>query len=260
MSTSSCLVIPKPQPNATLKLICFPYAGGGISTYTSWAQYLPSNVELCIVQLPGRGQRMFETAHTKMNHIINELIPVISQYINTPYILFGHSLGSRIAFELVLKLHALQLPLPAHFIASGSRSPDDELNKKNIYNLPENEFIGELEKLNGTPKAVLENEELMTLFLPLLRADFELVDTYLYNGNVKLNCPISVLGGADDIAITNEQLLNWQQFFTTPATIHMIPGNHFFIDSQTQLCVDKVNNIIDLTLKTKDNNKQIAIE
>lgn len=260
MPTNLCLVIPKPRPNATLKLICFPYAGGSISTYATWAQHLPKSIELCIVQLPGRGQRMFEPAHTTMKSVIDELMSVMPHYLSTPYIFFGHSLGSRIAFELMIKLQALYFPLPEHFIASGSRSPDNELNKKNIYHLPETEFIHELEKLNGTPKAVLENEELMTLFLPLLRADFEVVDTYHYTGNVKLNCPITVLSGIDDVAITQEQLSHWQNFFTKELTIHMIPGNHFFIDSQPLKCIKKVNDVIDTVMKVRNNNFKKPIQ
>ncbi|MBO1255102.1 thioesterase [Alteromonas sp. 5E99-2] len=251
MLNNSCLVIPKPQPNAQLKLICFPYAGGSISTYTSWAQYLPENVELCIVQLPGRGQRMFEKPHTNMQAVINELISVLPQYIKSPYIVFGHSLGSRIAFELMLTLHNLNLPLPEYFIASGSRSPDSSLNKKNIFHLPNDEFIHELEKLNGTPKAVLENKELMDLFMPLLRADFELVDTYCYLGTAKLNCQITILGGIDDTDISKEQLANWQQFFIPTVNIHMIPGNHFFIDNQKEHCLEKVNDIIHHVIKPR---------
>jgi surfactin synthase thioesterase subunit len=179
-----------------------------------------------------------------MDDVINELLAVIPAHINKPYILFGHSLGSRIAFELMRKIQELKLPLPIHFIASGSRGPHDESSKKNIYNLPDPEFIAELEKLNGTPKAVLENKELMDLFLPLLRADFELADTYCYNGDLVFDCPISVLGGKDDVDISFEQLSSWQNFFKNQANVHMLPGDHFFIDSHKSICLEKINAII----------------
>jgi len=243
------LVTPQIKPNADLNLICFPYAGGSPTTYNSWVNFLPSNVELTIVQMPGRGARMFEPAHADMNKVIKELLTVIPKYLNKPYVLFGHSLGSRIAFELMSQLNALKLPLPVHFIASGSRGPHDISNKKHIYKLPDNEFIAELKELNGTPKAVLENIELMEIFLPLLRADFELADTYYYQEDNVFNCPISVLGGKDDVAISLEQLQSWQNFFVNKAEVHMVSGDHFFIDSHKTLCLEIVNNIINKTLR-----------
>lgn len=244
MRNNKCLVTPNPKPNAKVKLICFPYAGGGISTYNTWAKHLPENVELTIVQLPGRGERMFETPYSNMSDVMNELLNVMPNHLNTPYIVFGHSLGSRIAFELLVKLQEMKLPLPLHFIASGSRGPHSHLNKKNMYNLPEQAFITELKNLNGTPKAVLENKELMDLFLPVLRADFELSDTYCYNGNAQFNCLITVLGGINDIDISREQLQSWQDFFVPNLHLYMIPGNHFFIDTHQGECLDKVNSII----------------
>jgi medium-chain acyl-[acyl-carrier-protein] hydrolase len=244
-----CLVTPKKRPNADLKLICFPYAGGGVSTYSTWVEHLPVNVELSIVQMPGRGSRMFESAHANMKDVMNELLDIMLDFLNKPYIFFGHSLGSRIAFELMKELQALQHPLPLHFIASGSRGPHDKSNKKDIYNLPRQKFIAELKKLNGTPKAVLENQELMDLFLPLLRADFELADTYCYEGDAIFNCPITVLGGEKDIGISFAQLESWQNFFVQKAKVHMLFGDHFFIDSHKNICLEKVNAIINSALK-----------
>ena len=234
-----------------MKLICFPYAGGGIATYSSWVKHIPDNIEVCIVQMPGRGVRILESAHTNMNDVISELLTVIPDYLNKPYILFGHSLGSHIAFELMRQLQALQLPLPLHFIASGSRGPHDKPKKKNIYRLPDQEFIAEIKKLNSTPNEVLENQELMDLLLPPLRADFELADAYCYDGDIEFNCPISILGGEDDLDISFTQLKSWQNVFVKKAQIYMIAGDHFFIDNHKSICLEKVNYIINSTLKKK---------
>jgi medium-chain acyl-[acyl-carrier-protein] hydrolase len=237
-------VIPKPNINAELKLICFPYAGGSASTFLPWAKMLPSNVELIIIQAPGRGVRMGERAYSDMEALIKDLIEFTPNILNKPYILFGHSLGSRIAFELVNQLKILNCALPEHFIASGSRGPQDKSKKAPIYNLPRDEFIEELKILNGTPHAILENRELMELFLPLLKADFEVADKYCYTGEVRFDCPVSVLGGEDDVDISLANLNGWGCFFTTKADVHMLPGNHFFIDSHPELVIEKVNKII----------------
>ncbi|NQY65012.1 MAG: thioesterase [Alteromonadaceae bacterium] len=241
-------VIPKPNANADIRLICFPYAGGSPSTFISWAKDLPDNVELVIVQAPGRGARMFEPAYSDMNILISDLMKIFPRLLNKPYVLFGHSLGSRIAFELMNQLKMLNFPQPKHFIASGSKGPHIKSDKKPTYHLPQDEFITELKELSGTPEGVLENKELMEIFLPLLRADFEIAHKYCYAGKTIFNCPISVLGGDNDEDISLLQLNCWDELFTTTADVHLVPGNHFFIDSNKEMVLEKVVNIMKASL------------
>ncbi|WDE13824.1 thioesterase II family protein [Thalassomonas haliotis] len=241
---SKWLVNPLPRPDADLRLICFPYAGGNAATFTPWIKQLSTNVELIAIQAPGRASRLFESPHNNMDELIAELLPLIPTLLDKPTIFYGHSLGSRVAFELMTRLKAQGLPLPVHFIASGSRGPQVKAKENTTYHLADDAFMTELENLNGTPKAVLENKELMELFLPLLRADFEIAETYQYNSKITFDCPLTVLGGEQDIQITREHLQGWQDFFALPADIQILPGDHFFIDSHPELVTEQVNNII----------------
>ncbi len=244
MMQQKWFIVPRPRPKADLRLICFPYAGGNASTYTSWVNIIPDNVELVLVQPPGRATRIFEQAYTSMDSLIQSLIKVIPSKLDKPYILFGHSLGSRVAFELMNKLKQQEYPLPQHFIASGSRGPQCTSDKKELYKLPDEDFIFELQKLNGTPKALLENKDLMDLLLPLIRADFELSDKYLYSDNTRFNCSVSVLGGEYDVDITDLHLKSWGDFFTKKITQHIIKGDHFYIDTNRETVLRIVNKII----------------
>ncbi len=257
MLINKWFIIPKPKSKVDLKLICFPYAGGNSSTYMSWAKYLPENVELIIVQPPGRGSRIFEPIYSDMKSLISDLLWLIPEHLNTPYILLGHSLGSRIAFELMVQLNKLKFPLPLHFIASGSRAPHLASDKKRIFNLPDKEFISELKKLNGTPKDVLENNELMELLLPMLRADFKIAENYCYSGSEIFNCPISLLAGNDDIDITLSMLEGWVDHFTEIKNIYIVSGNHFFIDNNTEAVIQKINEVIQQSLSNLSIKNQL---
>jgi surfactin synthase thioesterase subunit len=237
-------IIPKPKPNADLKLICFPYAGGGGSVFTSWSKYLPDNIELVIVQAPGKGSHIADTPYDSMEVLIHNLLKEVLVHFKKPYILFGHSLGSRIAFELMNEAYRLYNTLPLHFIASGSSSPHKKLRNKPIYNLPTEDFIQELKKLNGTPKEVLENRELMDCLLPVIRADFKISDEYLYQGRADFRCPVSVLTGENDLGIPLESAKSWGDFFTQEINVHIIPGDHFFINSHREIVLEKINSII----------------
>lgn len=243
MNIKSCFVIPKPNPKADLKLICFPYAGGSPHVFVPWVNELSPSVELVIMQAPGRGNRLFEQSHTNMDSLISELIKEIGPHLSKPYVYFGHSLGSRVAFELMMQTKKHGYALPKHFIASGSRGPDQKCMKETIFNLPYDEFIKKLINLNGTPHEVLKNRELMELLLPSLRADFEIAETYCYKGSEKFDCPISVFGGKED-TITLESLNQWSEFFSQPANIIQMLGGHFFIDSHRELVLRQVNQIL----------------
>jgi len=187
---------------------------------------------------------MSESPYSEMEPLCQKLLSEISPLLDRPYIFFGHSLGSRIAFELLNKIHEHNFRLPDIFIASGSKSPEKERSNKSIYHLPNGEFKEELKRLNGTPQAVLENEELMSIFLPLLRADFRISDKYRYKGDKKFNCKLYVLGGTKDADIPLSCLDGWSNFFDLGAEIFTFAGDHFFIDSHRGDIISFVSSVI----------------
>ncbi len=166
---SKLFITPKPNPNAELRLFCFPYAGGSPAIFTPWIEKASECVELVFVQLPGRGARLVEPAIDNMPDIISELMVHQDYMTSKPFAFFGHSLGSRISYELAFQLLDAGLPTPRKIFASASRAPHCTSTKRHLHGLPHDEFIAELRDLNGTPKEILENKELMELLVPLLR-------------------------------------------------------------------------------------------
>ena len=120
MNNSKWFVKPRPVQNPKLRLFCFPYAGGNAATFIPWKNYLPSWFELVAVHPPGRSNRMFEAPYHDMDALVADLLSHFRQLVDTPFIFFGHSLGSRVAYELAKRCQMAGLPLPQHFIASGS--------------------------------------------------------------------------------------------------------------------------------------------
>ncbi|ATC96713.1 thioesterase II family protein [Pseudoalteromonas tunicata] len=238
--SNKLFVIPKPRPYPKMRLFCFPFAGGGVSTYISWADSFPDDIELVIIQPPGRGSRLAEDPHDNMTSLIDELMRHADFITQQPYLLFGHSLGSRVAYELCYRLKQNEMPLPQYFIASGSRAPHVSKDKEMIHNLPKNEFIQALEKLNGTPKELLENRELMDLFMSLLRADFKIAETYLAQ-KCKMPFSILVLHGQDDIDIEEHQLSAWGELSDLGHHLVQLPGDHFFINQSRNEVIHQVS-------------------
>jgi medium-chain acyl-[acyl-carrier-protein] hydrolase len=145
-----------------------------------------------------------------------------------PFAFFGHSLGSLISFELTRWLRRQKVPCPLQLFVSGCRVPQIPNPDPPIHQLPDVEFIEELRRFNGTPKAVLDNPELMEVFLPLLRSDMRLYETYVYDHEAPLDCPISAFGALEDEEVSREELAAWYDQTRSRFNIQMFPGDHFF--------------------------------
>ena len=231
-----------------LKLFCFPYAGGSALIYRNWASYLPPAVEVISLELPGRGARIKEPPIVSMPVLIESVVEHMLPLLNTPFVFFGHSMGAMIAFELARSLRRQINCEPQALFIAGRRAPQIPDESPVAYNSPEKEFIEELYRIDGTPKEVLENAELMGLMIPLLRSDFQLVQTYEYSVDEPLRCPITAFGGLDDIEETRDKLLLWKEHTVSAFKLHMLPGDHFFLRSSQAillgLLADELNRII----------------
>ena len=159
-----------------MRLFCFPYAGGNSSIYESWVRSLPSHIELIIIQPPGRATRIFETPHTEMTTLVSELHSVMKGMLDKPYIFFGHSLGSKVAYELLCTIQAHKQNMPERLIVSGSAAAHCKKKPEMTWAKSDNAFIEALKLLQGTPEEFFEHKELVTLLLPMLKADFQISD------------------------------------------------------------------------------------
>jgi medium-chain acyl-[acyl-carrier-protein] hydrolase len=233
--TSSWFSFPRQNPQASLRLFCFPYAGGNSLMFRKWPDYLPPHVEVCAVQLPGRGVRLSEPAFTQLPALVRAAARALLPYTDKPFAFFGHSMGASIGFELARQLRADNSPQPRHLFLSARNAPQVVVSSPRTYDLPEPEFIAELHRLNGTPKEVLEHEELMSFVIPILRADFALCHTYHYQPGQPLDCPISVYGGLLDESVPRENLEGWREQTRAAFILRMFPGDHFFIHSDQLL-------------------------
>jgi Predicted thioesterase involved in non-ribosomal peptide biosynthesis len=220
-----------PNPQARLRLFCFPYAGGGASVFGSWSNLLPPWVEVCPIQLPGRENRVNEAPFKRLSVLLEELIEDLLPVFDLPFAFFGHSMGALISFELTHRLQQCNLSLPSQLFISGFGAPQAPDPQPPIHQLPLEEFVAAVRRYNGTPEEVWQHEELVKLLLPYLRADFEICETYIYQPDILLPMPITVYGGHQDPGIKLERLKAWREQTTKTCAVHMLPGDHFFLHS-----------------------------
>lgn len=211
-----------------VKLFCFPFAGGSKYSYTLFQRYLSKNIELVPLDIPGRGSRFSEPLLYDLNDIVSDVFSQIENQLSTPFAFFGHSMGTLISYLLTEQLADKNLPLPVHLFLSGRGGPKSERYGRNWHLLPKAEFREKLLELGGSPKEVLEEERLMEIIEPILRADFQAAELFKYNNVKSFDIPVTVMIGKQEITNYQEALL-WQEIATQPIKIHEFDGGHFFI-------------------------------
>ena len=224
-----------PTRGPSLRMFCFPYAGGSSHIFRSWQRHFPAEVDICLVHLPGRAKRINEPPLTRLRYLVEEIADVFSDSSADPFVFYGHSMGALLSFELARELRRRHSTGPRHLFLSGKTAPTVPNREGVTFNLPQDEFIAELKRLNGTPAELLDLPDVRDFFLPLLRADFEVVDTYVYQPEEPLSCPITAYGGLEDEFVSLDALREWQKQTSAACKQNMFTGDHFFIHKSESL-------------------------
>ncbi len=251
-SGSAWFARPTPRKSARLDLYCFPYAGGNSAIFHGWSEYLQTEVELRVAQLPGREQRMRESPLTSMLTAVERLGSVLAEGSGRRYALFGHSMGALLAFELVRWLRRSNCPLPELLIASGCPAPHLSRADAPIHGLPDDEFLRRVARLNGIPREVFEHPELRSLALGPLRADFTMFETYEYRREAPLGVPIVALGADADTSARVSAVRAWEAHTLVGFRFHQFAGDHFFLLRDRRKLVEAVASELDVVLAFSD--------
>lgn len=211
-----------------VNLFVIPYAGGSASIYRKWSVYIPTEIQLIPLELPGRGARFREPLLDSADLMIRDLLQRIQLLFPTPYAIFGHSLGCLLAVELTNEIAKHGYPLPTALFLSG-RNPPDIKSTVIHSDLSDQELVEELIKMGGTPQEFMLNRELWDIYLPIIRSDLKVVETYECNIDTPLDCTIHILNGTHDKNIDMDHVNNWARFTSKLYSTIWFEGNHFYI-------------------------------
>lgn len=217
------------RPHADWRLICLTFAGGTAGYFRNWSPLVPPEAELRPVELPGRGTRFADPLEPDMGALIDRLAPAVARLHDRPLAIFGHSMGSAIAFALAQRLQMLGAP-PALVAVSGRDAPH-RVARHDMHRRPDQDLRAELSRLGGTPAEVLKSEALMAFILPILRNDYRLIETYDPDPT-PIDSPILAICGDADLDATPAGLAAWADLTRAGATLHILPGDHFYLNDQ----------------------------
>jgi pyochelin biosynthetic protein PchC len=225
-----------PRPAASLRLVCFPHGGGSALAYRRWPARLPVDVELLVIQYPGRMERAAEPPIDAMEPMVDAIADVLLRRLDGPYALFGHSMGAAIAFETALRLERDGARGPEHLFVSGRKGPSQH-RQTTRHLAPAGELFAYLEYL-GTHTALLERPDLQPLVLPLLRSDFKLSETWRPPRDARVRCSLTAFAGDRDPEARPDAVAAWSEATCGKAELRVFAGQHFFLDEHEPAVVE----------------------
>ncbi|MCP3804700.1 alpha/beta fold hydrolase [Allokutzneria sp. A3M-2-11 16] len=227
-----------PASGSSARVYCFPHAGASAAVYAPWRGLAGDRLAICPVQPPGRAERFREKPFTTVDSLVDELVADIGDQFTGNYAFFGHSMGALVAFEVTRKLRAIGAQLPKHLFVSGRAAPQLPDTRKQLRALPQPELIAELKRLGGMPDAVLNEPELLELFIPLFRADLTVNEAYTHRSEEPLPIPLTTLGGHGDPRADDDELKAWGELTADRFALHTYPGGHFYLEKKAGELID----------------------
>ena len=237
----------KPKPDASMRLFCFPFGGGGASVFHGWPDAVGDDVDVRALQLPGRETRFREPRDSDLGTLINEIVSALGAYQDKPFAFFGYSLGSLIAFEVCRELRRRNMNTPLHLFIAALSPPQLPPPHPPISALEDEEFVQKVEYYYQPEGEAWNHAELRELLLPILKDDIALYESYIYREDSPLSCPIDVFAGESDRSSPLELAQYWSEQTTDNVRQHVFQGGHFFIDH----AVDEIQQLVASTLKQR---------
>lgn len=230
----------RPVDRATVRLVCFPHAGGSASFFSPMARALPPHIGVLAVQYPGRQDRRSEPAVRDIRELARQIAPTLEPASATgPLAFFGHSMGAVVAFETARELRRLTGRSPVVLFASGRRAPSTVRDER-LHLSGDEAIIAELKQLNGTDSAIFQDEELVRMVLPALRGDYQAIETYRCADDVTVDCPVRALIGDRDPRVTAEEARAWRRHTTGDFDLQLFEGGHFYLVPHAARVIDRI--------------------
>jgi len=228
-----------PAPDGSVRLVCLPHAGGSASFYFPMAKAFGPEVEVMAVQYPGRQDRRDEPGIDTVSEYADEIFAVLRHLDDRPLVLFGHSMGAVLGYEVAIRLARAGLPAPMRLFVSGRRAPSCHRDE-NLHQHSDLRIVRELRELGGPHQGMLDDPEMLSLILPAIRGDYRAIELYRHDAEARLDCPVTVLVGDDDPRVSIDEARAWAGHTTARTELEVFPGGHFYLIEHSKAVIDLV--------------------
>ncbi|MGX2993211.1 thioesterase II family protein [Streptomyces sp. JNUCC 64] len=218
-----------PRPDAAVRLVCLPHAGGSAGSLFGLSRDLPGFAEALCVQYPGRQDRLGEPLVDDLSLLADRVHAALRPWTDRPLALFGHSMGASLAFEVARRLERDEGVVPAVLFVSARRAPSVH-RRETVHQLDDAGLLAEVMGLDGTDRSLLDHEELLRMVLPAIRADYRAVETYRCAPDASVRCPVLALTGDRDPRVTPEEAAAWERHTREEFALRVFDGGHFYLN------------------------------
>ncbi|MFC9863916.1 MULTISPECIES: thioesterase II family protein [unclassified Streptomyces] len=221
---------PRPRPRAGRVLVCLSYCGGGTAPFRRWAETVPDDVELALVCYPGREARFNTPFARDWVALRDDVVHAVRGLADRPYTLFGHSMGSWVAFETAAQLDRLGVTPPSALVVSGGVAPHRRESRTDVPRSADSDdaLITWMREFGQMSAVVADEPELRKLAVELLRADLEVTESYRFVPGTRATAPLRVLYGTEDTGAFSEVERDWKSLADGGFEALELPGGHFY--------------------------------
>lgn len=227
------------------QLFCFPFAGGNSYFYESFREYLSCEIELIPIELSGHGYRIMEQCNDTMDKVVEDAYSEVSKHLkkDVPFVFFGYSMGTMICYELSLRLYDRLNIHPQHIFFAANTPPHICEDEPDCYNWDDQRFIEKIKEYGGVSEEVLQEKEILDVFLPVMRSDLKVCNEYVCLDRSKLlQCDITVLySKVDD---PNDVMNEWKTYTNKNCKLYQFKGDHFFINKNMHEVTMLINKVV----------------
>lgn len=224
-----------------VQLICLPFAGAGASFFNGW-KGLHEALDLHAVQLPGREKRFLEQPHVDVHRAADEVAASLKRESlpDVPTVIFGHSLGAVLAFEVAKRMEATRFYEMLALVASGSPDPWTQRAHRASEFSNDEAFIAKVSEFSGYTHEALEDPMMRELLLPTLRADVRMHEDYRPGSDANLKIPVMTVRGNGDSLVAPEQVECWNKATTRSVRHEELSGGHMYFVEQPRPLLDLI--------------------
>ncbi|NJC70654.1 thioesterase [Planosporangium thailandense] len=237
VGTGGAIVRPLPRPGATATLVCLSFCGGGTAPFRPWTAALPGDVELALVTYPGREGRYTEPFAADWDELMADVVAAVETLKPRPFVLFGHSMGARVAFDLALRLSRHAGPQPSAVVVSAGNPPSDRPGAPHTPpadRATDTELLSWMRGLGQLPDVILTEPDLRRMAVDTCRADLRVLQSYRYAPGARLHQPLYVLCPQDDESMAPQAPHGWAALASGPVHVRTLPGGHFYTSAGWQ--------------------------
>ena len=230
--------------DASTRLFCFHSMGTGAELFTRFLLEPPANTEIFAIQTPGREERLSEPAYERIEVLVDKIISEIFPWLDKNFVIWGHSFGGIVAYEVIRSLQERHKLEPQHFMVTGTVAPSL------IHIWQKREVIVKSAIEENTPEYLIsllryvENAEFITDIFPIMRKDMPLLMNYRYKDGQLLNCPITAFGANQDDLVYLDEIAPWKKCTKSTFNLNEVDGDHWFLNSNREVILRKLNTII----------------